>query len=29
VVLEEGTPQELAKSETARRIYLGEKFQLP
>lgn len=29
VVLEEGTPQELAESETARRIYLGEKFQLP
>lgn len=27
-VLEEGTPQELADSETARRIYLGEKFQL-
>ncbi len=27
-VLEEGTPQELAESETARRIYLGEKFQL-
>jgi len=29
VVLEEGTPQELDESETARRIYLGEKFQLP
>ncbi len=29
VVLEEGTPQELAESETARKIYLGEKFQLP
>jgi lipopolysaccharide export system ATP-binding protein len=28
VVLEEGTPQKLAESETARRIYLGEKFQL-
>jgi lipopolysaccharide export system ATP-binding protein len=28
VVLEEGTPQQLAESETARRIYLGEKFQL-
>jgi lipopolysaccharide export system ATP-binding protein len=28
VVLEEGTPQDLAESETARRIYLGEKFQL-
>ncbi len=28
VVLEEGTPQMLAESETARRIYLGEKFQL-
>ncbi|MBI5603984.1 MAG: LPS export ABC transporter ATP-binding protein [Deltaproteobacteria bacterium] len=27
-VLEEGTPQELAESETARKIYLGEKFQL-
>lgn len=27
-VLEEGTPQALADSETARRIYLGEKFQL-
>lgn len=27
-VLEEGTPRELADSETARRIYLGEKFQL-
>ncbi|MEW6187598.1 MAG: LPS export ABC transporter ATP-binding protein [Thermodesulfobacteriota bacterium] len=29
LVLEEGTPQALAESETARRIYLGEKFQLP
>ncbi len=29
VVLEEGTPQELAVSEMAKRIYLGEKFQLP
>jgi lipopolysaccharide export system ATP-binding protein len=28
VVLEEGTPQELAESEMARRIYLGEKFKL-
>jgi lipopolysaccharide export system ATP-binding protein len=28
VVLEEGTPRQLAESETARRIYLGEKFQL-
>lgn len=29
VVLEEGTPQALAESERARRIYLGERFQLP
>ncbi len=29
VVLEEGTPLALAESKTARRIYLGEKFQLP
>jgi lipopolysaccharide export system ATP-binding protein len=28
VVLEEGPPQKIAESETARRIYLGEKFQL-
>jgi lipopolysaccharide export system ATP-binding protein len=28
LVLEEGSPQKLAESETARRIYLGEKFQL-
>jgi len=28
VVLKEGTPQELAESEMARRIYLGEKFKL-
>lgn len=29
VVLEEGTPRELAESEVARKIYLGENFQLP
>jgi lipopolysaccharide export system ATP-binding protein len=28
VVLEEGPPQKIAESETARKIYLGEKFQL-
>ncbi|MFH0788764.1 MAG: LPS export ABC transporter ATP-binding protein [Pseudomonadota bacterium] len=28
MVLEEGTPQELAESETARKIYLGENFKL-
>jgi lipopolysaccharide export system ATP-binding protein len=28
-VLEEGPPQKIAQSETARRIYLGENFQLP
>jgi lipopolysaccharide export system ATP-binding protein len=28
VVLEEGTPQELAESEMARKIYLGENFKL-
>ena len=28
-VLEEGPPQKIAQSETARRIYLGETFQLP
>jgi lipopolysaccharide export system ATP-binding protein len=28
VVLEEGPPQKIAESETARRIYLGEKFRL-
>ena len=28
VVLEEGSPQKIASSETARRIYLGEKFTL-
>jgi lipopolysaccharide export system ATP-binding protein len=29
MVLEEGSPQKIAQSETARRIYLGENFQLP
>lgn len=29
VVLEEGTPHELAESEVARKIYLGENFKLP
>ena len=29
VVLEEGSPQKIAVSETARKIYLGEKFTLP
>ena len=28
VVLEEGSPQKIASSETARKIYLGEKFTL-
>jgi lipopolysaccharide export system ATP-binding protein len=27
-VLEEGPPQKLAESETARKIYLGENFRL-
>jgi lipopolysaccharide export system ATP-binding protein len=29
VVLEQGTPQELAESDRARKVYLGDKFQLP